>query len=95
MLKKNLFFHRLISLLKNKNLYLKFLTLTPGEEYITGATDLNAIMALQDFGFEVRMLPFLHAKIYIIDNKTLMLGSANFTNRGLGLGKTQNREINN
>lgn len=84
---------RLISLLENNNLELKFLTLTPGEEYFNGATDLNAIMALKDFGFEIKMLPLLHAKIYIIDNKTLMLGSANFTNRGLGLGKTQNEEI--
>jgi hypothetical protein len=84
---------RIIDIVKNKELKLKILTLPPGEEYITGATDLEAILALQDNGFEIKMLPSLHAKIYLIDEKRVFIGSANFTNKGLGLAKEPNKEI--
>ncbi|MDR7076104.1 phosphatidylserine/phosphatidylglycerophosphate/cardiolipin synthase-like enzyme [Neobacillus niacini] len=39
------------------------------------------------------MLPFLHAKIYLIDEIRLFIGSANFTNRGLALAMEANKEI--
>ncbi|WP_045521343.1 phospholipase D family protein [Neobacillus niacini] len=84
---------RIVNIVKNKNLDLKILTLPPGEEYITGATDLEAILTLQTYGFKIKMLPYLHAKLYLIDEKCLFIGSANFTNRGLGLAKEANKEI--
>ncbi|WP_077212424.1 phospholipase D-like domain-containing protein [Bacillus dakarensis] len=85
--------HEIIKVMGNKNLDLKLVTLPPGEEYITGATDLEAILALQENGFDIKMLPYLHAKVYMFDDKTLFLGSANFTNKGLGLAKDSNKEI--
>ncbi|MEQ6378643.1 phospholipase D-like domain-containing protein [Bacillaceae bacterium S4-13-56] len=36
---------------------------------------------------------FLHAKIYLFDEKTILVGSANFTNRGLGVNGEPNKEI--
>jgi phosphatidylserine/phosphatidylglycerophosphate/cardiolipin synthase-like enzyme len=39
------------------------------------------------------MLPSLHAKIYLIDEITLIFGSANFTNKGIGLANKPNKEI--
>lgn len=84
---------KIINLVKSKGLNLQLLTLPPGEEYITGATDLNAILDLQNNGFEIRMLPFLHAKVYLVDGEVLLLGSANFTNKGMGLSVEPNKEI--
>jgi phosphatidylserine/phosphatidylglycerophosphate/cardiolipin synthase-like enzyme len=84
---------RVVHTIKNKSIKLRVLTLPPGEEYITGATDLEAILTLQANGFEIKMLPSLHAKIYLFDEKRLFIGSANFTNKGLGLAKEPNKEI--
>lgn len=85
--------NQIIELIGDKQLDLKLLTLSPGEEYITGATDVDAIIAFKNHGFEIRMLPSLHAKVYLIDEKILLLGSANFTNNGFGLAKRPNKEI--
>lgn len=84
---------KIIDLVRGKDLDLKLLTLPPGEEYVSGATDLGAIIALRNHGFEIKMLPSLHAKIYLIDDNHLLLGSANFTNKGLGFGEDPNKEI--
>lgn len=85
--------NKIISLVKDRPVKTMLVTLPPGVEYITGATDPEAIIELQKNGFEIRMLPFLHAKIYLFDEKTLLVGSANFTNRGLGDNGESNKEI--
>lgn len=84
---------KIIDLIKNKNVDLKLLTLPPGKEYVSGATDIEAIIALRNHGFVIKMLPSLHAKIYLIDDNHLLLGSANFTNKGLGCSDHPNKEI--
>jgi len=82
----------------NSNPSLHLITLPPGIEYIEGATDPAAISDLQDAGFTIYLLEDLHAKIYMFDRKIAYIGSANLTNRGLGIseeliGLKTNKEI--
>ncbi|NRF93603.1 hypothetical protein HQN89_21910 [Paenibacillus frigoriresistens] len=77
---------------------LNLITLPPGIEYIDGATDPAAIADLQDAGFTIYLLEDLHAKIYMFDRKIVYAGSANLTNRGLGIrgelkGLKDNKEL--
>jgi len=69
------------------------ITLPPGIEYLTGASDPEALLMLANRGITVRMLDGLHAKIYMFDNRTMYLGSANFTSRGLSINGVGNMEI--
>lgn len=52
---------------------------------LSGATDASAIcdMAKAFPQMEVRFLPSIHAKVYIVDNKIAVVTSANMTNGGL------------
>lgn len=72
---------------------LTFITLPPGEEYIDGSSDPKAILALKQAGFSIYLLERLHAKIYMFDRRTLYLGSANLTSKGVGSNIKGNREI--
>lgn len=58
----------------------------------SGASELEAIRTLLAAGYTVKALDSLHAKILAINNKTMFLGSANYTARGLGLIDTHNLE---
>ena len=61
-------------------------------DFIRGASDLNSVRMLLEQGHTVKFLSSLHAKIIYIDNKTIFLGSANCTGRGLGLVEDNNLE---
>ncbi|MCY0887869.1 MAG: phospholipase D-like domain-containing protein [Alicyclobacillaceae bacterium] len=79
---------------KSKNvLLLRFVTLPQGDEYVTGFVQPEALLCLQEAGFEIRVLERLHAKIYFVDGETVFLGSANVTQTGLGAAEHSNREI--
>lgn len=84
---------RIVPYCKDRKLILKLVTLPPGKEYVTGATDPDALLLLAQSGFSIMMLERLHAKIYIIDNETILLGSANLTSRGLGIIPESNEEV--
>lgn len=58
----------------------------------SGASDITAIRTLLDYGCTVKALSSLHAKIVIIDDEEVFLGSANYTGRGLGLVDSSNLE---
>jgi hypothetical protein len=58
----------------------------------SGASDIDALRAILDQGWELRMLSNLHAKIYLLDRSTLFVGSANLTANGLKLVGTGNIE---
>ncbi|MDF2650076.1 MAG: hypothetical protein K0Q73_5881 [Paenibacillus sp.] len=51
---------------KVSTLNLRFVTRPPGIDYVTGATDPEALLLLQQAGFKIRMLPKLHAKLYVL-----------------------------
>lgn len=61
-------------------------------DLVSGASDLSAIeIALQN-GWHVYALPRLHAKIYVVNDSKVFVGSSNFTTNGLKLYGTGNIE---
>ncbi|WP_187274549.1 phospholipase D family protein [Paenibacillus sp. N3.4] len=64
------------------------ITSPPGVEYVTGSVDIEALEMLRQIGFEIRCLPDLHAKIYLLDEKNAYIGSANFTSNGWELSRS-------
>lgn len=54
------------------------------ELFRSNSSDLNAILWLLAEGIEVRYCNRLHAKL-IVGKQTSLVGSANFTNRGIGM----------
>ena len=63
------------------------------EDLLSGASDLGVYSAARSKGFSVFMQPSLHAKFMLSDRRELIAGSANFTGRGLGIGKPANVEV--
>lgn len=62
-------------------------------ELVNGASDIEVYEELQKFGFSLYILPDLHAKVTVIDEEVLFLGSANITNSGLRLVPGGNKEL--
>ena len=54
------------------------------KDLIDGVNSLKALSGLLDAGVEIYALKGLHAKLYMFDESTVILGSANFTLAGLG-----------
>jgi hypothetical protein len=68
------------------------ITVPPGVEYVNGSVDVEALELLHNNGFEIRYLRNLHAKIYLLDEKTAFVGSANFTKSGWEMDQNGNVE---
>lgn len=62
------------------------------DDFINGASDTTSLLKLIEAGHEVYALDKLHAKIYLFDSDSLILGSANLTGKGLGLQDISNIE---
>lgn len=62
------------------------------QDIISGASDIDAIELALSNGWSCFRLPELHAKLYLINNNKLFVGSANFTMRGLLLYGSGNLE---
>ncbi len=62
-------------------------------DLIAGASDLEVYTILHARGTGFYILPDLHAKLALVDDRALLLGSANITNSGLRLVPGGNREI--
>jgi hypothetical protein len=58
-----------------------------------GALSLDGLRKIIGAGVEVRDVPELHAKAFLIDNEIGFAGSANLTSSGLGIGERRNLEI--
>jgi hypothetical protein len=63
------------------------------EDLLCGSSDLAVYELAKEKGFVVFMQPALHAKFLLADRTRLILGSANFTGRGLGLIPHTNTEV--
>lgn len=64
------------------------------EDILSGASDLEIYNFCCDNGWELYMKhPDLHAKAYIFDESSCIVGSANLTSKGLGLIEKSNYEI--
>jgi WD40 repeat protein len=57
------------------------------------ASDLEAYMLLLAYGFEIRAVRGLHAKIYVCDSTRVIVTSGNLTSRGLGRAQRCNLEV--
>ena len=61
-------------------------------DFIQGASDIEAVKQCVLSGYTVKCLPNLHAKIYQIDDDLIFTGSANMTGKGLALVEVCNLE---
>lgn len=80
---------KLTNLLKNKNIKCTVITRFDRSLFINGGSSIEALELLYKTGVEILALQNLHTKLYVIDNKIYLTGSANFTNKGL----TTNKEL--
>lgn len=62
-------------------------------DLVSGASDLEAFDRVRRIGGRFFVLPNLHAKLILVDNKQLFVGSANVTGLGLKLVPGANQEI--
>lgn len=60
----------------------KLITLPPGEEYLFGSVEIDALKLLEKYNFQIYVLPNLHSKIYLLDDNRAYIGSANLTSKG-------------
>lgn len=63
------------------------------DSILAGALDLDIYEYCRTSDIRLETTPHLHAKACIVDDMTAVIGSANITNRGLGLIVPANREI--
>lgn len=75
--------------LQTKKLMVRFLL----SDILTGASDFNLYEYCKSHGWQMYVRFDLHAKTYIFDRKRCILGSANLTNRGLGISFHGNYEL--
>ena len=62
-------------------------------DIVKGSTDFSVLRYGIEHGWKVYIRFDLHAKTYIIDNKRGIVGSANTTVSGLGIGQNSNMEM--
>lgn len=53
-------------------------------DFVTGASDIEALRKLLEIGAQVRNIPHLHAKMYLFGASRAIVTSANLTESGLG-----------
>ncbi|MFC3885575.1 phospholipase D-like domain-containing protein [Bacillus songklensis] len=80
---------RLMDSVTKKGLDCTVVTYFERKAFIDGASNLKALKILIENNVTVLALKDLHSKVYVFDNKTCMIGSANFTKKAL----TQNHEL--
>lgn len=76
-----------------KNVSCRVLSRWNCSDLVSGASDIEVFEKLKSRHYKLYFLLDLHAKVIIIDEKQLFLGSANITNSGLKLVPGGNREI--
>lgn len=62
-------------------------------DIVYGASDLEVFQLCQSKGWKFGICSRLHAKVFVFDQKDILLGSANVTGKGLGLVNTMNLEF--
>lgn len=73
----------LCQIVKNKGVECTIITRCYIRDFVKGVNSIEAIKRMIESGIEVYALEGLHAKLYIFDQYTVILGSANFTIGGL------------
>ena len=76
-------------IVKNNNIKCTVITRFDRALFNNGGSSIKALSLLNQAGADILALQNLHTKLYIIDNRTVFTGSANFTQNGL----TKNIEL--
>lgn len=63
-------------------------------DFISGSSTISALKSLLELGCSIKLNENLHAKIYLFDRETILVGSSNFTARGIVLSAEGNIEAN-
>lgn len=63
------------------------------DEIASGVSDLEALDVCRLHGAELRLVDRLHAKLFVVDHRDVLVGSANLTARALGVSAQHNLEV--
>jgi hypothetical protein len=63
------------------------------DDFVSGASDLNALREALAAGWDVRISTAIHMKVYFFD-EDMVTGSSNLTSKGLALTPNFNEELN-
>jgi PLD-like domain len=85
--------NRIAKLAKPRKVSWKLMTVLNPAAAAYGALSLDGLKRMIGAGVEVRHMPDLHAKVFLVDDNVGFAGSANLTSSGLGMGERRNREI--
>ena len=79
--------------IKNKNIKCTIVTRWNKGDLAQGASDLGCYALAKENGWSFKVLQDLHAKVMLVDDNILFLGSPNLTGRGMSLVPVSNEEI--
>lgn len=63
------------------------------QDFLNGSVCVRTLRRLHNANIQCFLLQNLHAKLYIFDEQTMFIGSANLTNNGLSVSPNSNIEI--
>lgn len=63
------------------------------QDFLNGSVCMKTLRRLHNTNIQCFLLQNLHAKLYIFDEQTMFIGSANLTNNGLSVSPNSNIEI--
>ena len=79
--------------LTNKNLKCVIIARWDKGDIAQGSSDLDCYKICKENNWQFRILKDLHAKIMLVDNKDLFIGSPNLTGHGMSLIPVSNKEM--
>lgn len=77
----------------NQTAYVRLVVRFTVTDIVEGASDFEICQYALDKGWKIGLKDNLHAKVYMVDQKHLLVGSNNLTPSGLGLGTSGNLEF--
>lgn len=80
---------KLVKILKENNVKCTVITRFDRSLFVNGSSSIEALKLLKQESVEILALKNLHSKLYVLDEKICIAGSANFTKKGL----TENKEL--
>jgi len=63
------------------------------QDLVSSASDLDAYQLCKERGWKFGISQNFHGKVYLVDQKSIFLGSANLTQKGLNIGSLSNIEF--
>ena len=79
--------------LTNQNIKCTIIARWDKGDIAQGSSDLDCYKICKDNNWQFRILKDLHAKIMLVDNKDLFIGSPNLTGHGMSLIPVSNKEM--